>query len=151
MGRCAPLGYMPAEMVRRAGEKEGDLLMHTILIVDDQLDFAQPMAFWFKSKGFSVTVASNLGEVLKGLQESVPDLIFLDIIMPGVDGPAMLKKIREVSATVSVIMMSSYIEDKRDDKRVNYYQVSGIFFKGDDFSQALAMAEPLLKKSSSPS
>ena len=119
-----------------------------MLLIDDQLDYVQPMAFWFKSKGYSVTVATNAEDVLKVLQENTPDIIFLDIIMPVVDGPAMLKLIRHVNETVPVIMMSSYIEDHRQDKKVDPYGVSGTYFKGDDFSQALTLVESILKTGS---
>lgn len=119
-----------------------------LLLIDDQMDYVQPMSFWFKAKGYAVTVATNAEDALKALQENTPEIIFLDIIMPGIDGPAMLKIIRKVNETVPVVMMSSYIEDKREDKKVDPYGVSGTFFKGDDFSNALTLIESILKTGS---
>ncbi len=116
-----------------------------MLLVDDQLDFVQLMAFWFQEKGYSVTFTTSPEEALKIIKENTPDVAFLDLIMPNTDGVALLKKIREFNVSLPVIMMSSYIEDTRIEKKINVYKTSGVFYKGDDFLKAETLLEPILK------
>ena len=66
-----------------------------ILLVDDEQDFLEPIAFWLESKGYSVRMASNGEEALKLIEEEVPDIILLDVNMPVMNGVDTLKNIRE--------------------------------------------------------
>ena len=117
-----------------------------VLLVDDQIDFLQPMAFWLKSRGCAVQFTTNAEEAMQIIKSDPPQIVFLDIVMPEMDGPTLFKKIREFNQTIPIVMMSSYIEDKRAEKTLNFFGPYGVFFKGDDFSKALAIIESLSKK-----
>ena len=117
-----------------------------ILLVDDEQDFVDSMAFWLRARGYSVLVSYDCENVLKTIKEDAPDLVFLDIVMPGINGLAMLKKIREFNETIPIIMMSSFIKESRSEDESNFYNVSGIFNKGHDFSKALTLIKAALEK-----
>ena len=117
-----------------------------ILLVDDEQDFANSMAFWLKARGYSTVVEDNCENALKIIKQDAPDLVFLDVVMPGVNGLAMLKKIREFNETIPIIMMSSFIKESRSEDGSNFYNVSGIFNKGHDLSKALALIKTTLDK-----
>ncbi|OIO36029.1 MAG: hypothetical protein AUJ74_04180 [Candidatus Omnitrophica bacterium CG1_02_44_16] len=117
-----------------------------ILLVDDEQDFANSMAFWLKARGYSAVVEDNCENALKIIKQDAPDLVFLDVVMPGVNGLAMLKKIREFNETIPIIMMSSFIKESRSEDGSNFYNVSGIFNKGHDLSKALALIKTTLDK-----
>ena len=117
-----------------------------VLLVDDQLDFLQPMAFWLKAKGCSVRFVTSGEEAIEMIKADPPQIIFSDIVMPEMDGPTLVKKIREFNQTIPIVLMSSYIEDKRAEKTLNFYGPYGLFYKGDDFSKALAIIESLPNK-----
>ena len=115
-----------------------------VLLVDDELDYLQHMSYWFTSKGYSVTVASDGKEALKALKEDTPDIMFLDIFMPVMDGIETLKRLREFNTELPVIVISAYVEDKKVQEATKY-GVSGVFYKGEDFKQGLALLESTLK------
>ena len=116
-----------------------------ILLVDDEPDFTGPMASWFTSKGYSVTVVSRGEDALKSINDSPPDAIFLDIIMPNMDGYAVLKLIRTFNKTIPVIMISAYESKDKASQRDELSEATGFFNKNDDFSKALALVEQALK------
>src|SRR5688572_21788759 len=64
--------------------------MATILIVDDEQDCRRPLATLLGHEGYRIVQAADGLEGLARLREEKVDLILLDMIMPGVDGLAML-------------------------------------------------------------
>lgn len=80
-----------------------------LLIVEDDPFLSSIAAMHLKKKGCSVTVAVDGENALSLLEKEVPDLILLDIIMPGISGIEVLKKIKadDRYKEVSVIMFSN--------------------------------------------
>jgi len=115
-----------------------------ILLVDDDPDFAQAMAFWLESRGYSVTLVLNGEDAIRTIKENTPDIVFLDIVMPHMDGYTVLKLVREFNETLPVIMMSAYEKEEKVKRKVNFYGVSSFFDKGDNFSKAMALLESAL-------
>jgi CheY-like chemotaxis protein len=117
----------------------------TILLVDDEPVFTQPLEFWLKSKGYSVKVASGGKIALKMAKEdSALDIIFLDLNMPVMDGLETLKKIREFNKDIPVIIITAYVDDPRI-AEANSYGISGVFYKGKDFMEGLSLLETAIK------
>lgn len=114
-----------------------------IMLVDDETDFTDPMAFWLKSKGYSVIVANSGESAIKMVKEQTPDAIFLDINMPVMDGIMTLKKIREFNKEVPVIIISAFVDDLRVKEAIN--EISGVFYKGEDFKAGLSLLESALR------
>ncbi|PIU42091.1 MAG: hypothetical protein COS99_02095 [Candidatus Omnitrophica bacterium CG07_land_8_20_14_0_80_42_15] len=115
-----------------------------ILLVDDEADFRQLMSFWLKSKGYSVETAADGNAAIKMLQEKIPDIVFLDLNMPVVDGLGVLKKIRELDKNLPVIVISAYINDPRA-KEAMSYGISGVFYKRKNFEEGLSLLETALR------
>ena len=115
-----------------------------VLLVDDEEDFWQLMQFWLESKGYSATVASNGQEALDAIAKKKPDIVFLDIRMPVMDGVEALKRIRETDKKLPVILISAYVNDPRA-KDVLTYGVSGVFYKGKNFEEVLPLLESALR------
>ncbi len=113
------------------------------LLVDDETDFRQLMSFWMQSKGYAVVEASNGEDAVRLVKEEKPDIIFLDLNMPVMDGTEALMKIREFNKDVPVIVISAYVEDKRA-KEAMKAGISGVFYKGKDFQEGLALLEAAL-------
>jgi two-component system nitrogen regulation response regulator NtrX len=82
--------------------------MHNILIVDDEQSIRDSLTGILLDEGFSPTTAVNGEEALSRLREDKPDLILLDIWMPGMDGLETLTRIRDYLPDQLVIMMSGH-------------------------------------------
>ena len=81
-----------------------------IILVDDQQDFIEPIAFWLEAKGYDVRMAYNGKDALALVEKEVPDIIFLDINMPVMDGIETLKQLRVNHKTLPVIMITAESE-----------------------------------------
>jgi len=80
--------------------------MPTVLIVDDAANIRELVALYFTAAGFSVREAEDGPSGLASALEDPPDVVLLDIMLPGMDGAAVCRRIREVS-TVPVIMLTA--------------------------------------------
>jgi DNA-binding response OmpR family regulator len=67
----------------------------TIVIADDEPHVLRSLEFILKKQGYRVITATNGEEAFDRVKESNPDLVFLDIQMPKMDGNTVLRKLRE--------------------------------------------------------
>ena len=83
-----------------------------ILLVDDDPDFVEATKVVLESKPYKVITALSGGEGLKKAREEKPDLVLLDIIMPGVDGFQVCQQLKKDPqlAQIPVIMITSFSE-----------------------------------------
>jgi len=88
--------------------------MMKILIVDDEESIRLLYKEELEEDGFVVEVAKDGLEALKQVSLFKPDLITLDIKMPGLNGIETLKRIREMERQVLIVMCSAYGEYKQD-------------------------------------
>ena len=115
-----------------------------VLVVDDEYDFRQLMVVWLQSKGFNVTPLPDGNSALKFIKETPPDIVFMDLNMPVMDGVETLKRIRDFNKDVPVIIISAYLDRLRLTE-VKPYNVSGVFYKGEDFEKGLVLLETTLR------
>jgi DNA-binding response OmpR family regulator len=92
----------------------GERLMKRIMIVDDEENIRFLYKEELEEEGFTVELAKDGQEALDKLSLFKPDLITLDIKMPGLDGIETLKRIREIERHLPIIMCSAYGEYKQD-------------------------------------
>ncbi len=88
--------------------------MKKILVVDDEENIRLLFKEELEDEGFLVDLARNGEEALKKVSLFKPDLITLDIKMPGMDGIETLKRIRETERQLPVVLCSAYGEYKQD-------------------------------------
>ena len=81
-----------------------------ILVVDDEREIADMVEIYLVSDGYKVFKANNAQEGLDILDKEEIHLVLLDIMMPGMDGLEMCRKIRETS-NIPIIMMSAKSTD----------------------------------------
>lgn len=80
----------------------------SILIVDDEPNILQSLSGILADDGFDVLTASNGYEALKTIDQESPDLVLLDIWMPGIDGIETLKEIKKSNPVVQVIIITGH-------------------------------------------
>ena len=82
--------------------------MTQILIVDDEKNIRESLKGILQDEGFQVDNAKDGQSAIAMVQEERPDLVLLDIWMPGLDGIETLKKMRELHPDLQIIMMSGH-------------------------------------------
>ncbi len=81
-----------------------------ILIVEDELKIAEILSDYMKQSGFSVTHLDNGRNVVSHVKSEPPDLILLDIMLPGGDGLDICRELRKFSE-VPIILVSARVEE----------------------------------------
>ncbi len=79
---------------------------NTILLIDDDENICTVVSLYLKKEGFNITVATDGVSGLAEFKKKTPDLVLLDIMMPGMDGIEVIKEIRKESKT-PVIMLTA--------------------------------------------
>ncbi|MBI2355213.1 MAG: sigma-54-dependent Fis family transcriptional regulator [Deltaproteobacteria bacterium] len=80
----------------------------TILIVDDEKDIRISLSGILEDEGYQVVTAASGVEALECARQELPDLVLLDIWMPGMDGLETLEKMKTLFPQVTVIMISGH-------------------------------------------
>lgn len=88
--------------------------MKRILVVDDEENIRFLYEEELAEEGYEVSVAASAEEALAQIEAHRPDLITLDIRMPGVDGIEFLRLLRERDRDLPVIIVTAYGEYKQD-------------------------------------
>jgi DNA-binding NtrC family response regulator len=80
----------------------------TLLIVDDERTLARSIKLFMSEQGYEADVAENADTALDLLDRLRPDLVLLDVCLPGLSGIELLKRIREFDRNIAVIVMTAY-------------------------------------------
>jgi DNA-binding response OmpR family regulator len=84
-----------------------------LLIIDDDVNVQRLYKESLEEEGYEVIIATSGKSGLEKFEQEKPDLVTLDIVMPDMDGIALLKKMKEQRPDIPVIMSTAF--DYRDD------------------------------------
>lgn len=117
--------------------------MKTILIVDDEKNLSRLYEKELTKEGYNVILAGSGGEALDKLETSSPDLVVLDIRMPGMDGIEVLGKILGKNNRLPVIINTAYSSYQN-----NYmsWAADAYLIKSSDLTELKAKIRDLLDK-----
>jgi two-component system, OmpR family, phosphate regulon response regulator OmpR len=82
-----------------------------ILVVDDDVELRDLLRDYLARQGIEVSVLHDAGSLERRLERERPDLIVLDLMMPGVDGLTALRKLRASGDDIPVIMLTARADD----------------------------------------
>ena len=82
-----------------------------ILVVDDDVELRDLLRDYLARQGIEVSVLHDAGTLERRLERERPDLIVLDLMMPGVDGLTALRKLRASGDDIPVIMLTARADD----------------------------------------
>src|SRR5579862_1961050 len=83
-------------------------MAYSVLVVDDEALTLRTISRGLSGEGFEVVTAASGEEGLKIFEEQKPDLVLLDIVLPGIDGVEVLRQIKAANPACIVVMMSAY-------------------------------------------
>jgi DNA-binding response OmpR family regulator len=110
---------------------------YKILIIEDEQQIARYMQLELRHEGYLVEIEYDGRDGLRRIQEAEPDLVLLDVMLPGMDGMEICRRVRQFSQ-VAIIMLTS--RDQTVDK------VMGLDLGADDYVSKLADIEELLAR-----
>ncbi|MFQ5901860.1 MAG: sigma-54-dependent transcriptional regulator, partial [Thermodesulfobacteriota bacterium] len=82
--------------------------MSKILVVDDEESIRKAISGILRDEGFEVSLARDGDEAMRMMKRTTPDVVMLDIWMPGIDGIEVLKRLKERYPTLAIIMISGH-------------------------------------------
>jgi len=83
-----------------------------ILLVDDEKEFVETLSERIRMRDHKSDVALDGEEALKRIDDDLPDVVVLDLKMPGIDGMEVLRRIRTAYPDVQVIMLTGHGSEK---------------------------------------
>jgi CheY-like chemotaxis protein len=104
---------------------------HKILIIDDEDDIREVAALSLESvAGWDVIMANSGAQGVARAAEQRPDAILLDVMMPGMDGPATVRELRNnpVTARIPVLLLTAKVQGT-DQRRFADLGVEAVLFK----------------------
>ena len=122
-------------------------MTHRILVVDDEPDITALVAYHLAKGGYRVSTAANGPDALKAAREERPDIVVLDLMLPGISGYDVLAELRKREETkdVGVILLTA--------RREETDRIRGLSLGADDYltkpfdmMELLARAESLLRR-----
>lgn len=88
----------------------------TILIVEDEKPYSRALTLKLQNSGFKALSAENGEEALKILRKQKIDLVFLDLVMPKMNGFVLLEILKKENINVSVIALSNLSQQSDENK-----------------------------------
>ena len=82
-----------------------------IMVIEDNADLQEIYKHSFEKGGFDVVLEGNGLEGIVGVVEHMPDVILLDLMMPGMDGFGFLRKVKETGGLSIPVIVCSNISD----------------------------------------
>ncbi len=109
-----------------------------ILVVDDDPPILRMLARTLDAEGYAVTTAADGAAALVAIEHSAPDLVVLDVAMPGLDGLAVCRRIRAKGLSVPILLLTARAEVEA--------RVAGLDAGADDYLAKPFAAEELLAR-----
>lgn len=91
-------------------------LLKSILIIDDEIEANDLIRTFLERRGYTVYGASDGQSGIDAIKTKKPDLVFLDIKMPGMDGIDVLLKLKEENISAKIIVVTGLSEGEQIEK-----------------------------------
>lgn len=116
-----------------------------ILVCDDEKDFLEVLAAQLQAEGYEVDTVASGKEAVHSVREAAPDIVFLDIRMPEMDGIQTLRQIRKISRTVPVVMLTANYRDEISFTAADELGSFGFFPKTGSVQELIAVIQANLR------
>ncbi len=117
----------------------------SVLLIDDEPDFLFAMKTWLTMRGFLVETAPGGREGVEMVRRHRPDVVFVDVKMPEMDGIDTLAALRTFEEDLPIILITAFGLNPRI-QEAEKYGVTGFFQKSQEFSRAAVLIEQAVRK-----
>jgi len=95
-----------------------------VMLVDDEEEFVRTLAERLEIRGFSVKVALNGERALDMVGSDIPDVMVLDLRMPGIDGLEVLRRVKKMAPEVQVVILTGHGSEQDEEiaQRLGAYE-----------------------------
>ena len=80
----------------------------TIVAIDDEVDFITMLQDYFTPRGYDIEVAIRGAKGIEIVKEKKPDVVLIDLKMPGIDGDEALKLLKSMEPSPQIIFVTAY-------------------------------------------
>jgi CheY-like chemotaxis protein len=87
-----------------------------VLLVDDEKEFIETLSERLKMRDLDAKMALDGEQALESLQDDEPDVMLLDLKMPGMDGMEVLRQVKKAFPNVQVVMLTGHGSDKDEEQ-----------------------------------
>ena len=110
-----------------------------ILLVDDEPDILEFLSYNLKKEGYEVSTASNGNDAILIAEKEIPQLIILDVMMPGLDGVETCTEMRKIPKLNNTVI--TFLTARNED----YAQIAGFEAGADDYINKPIKPKVLIK------
>jgi CheY-like chemotaxis protein len=127
-------------------------MMHKILIIDDDPAVRGAFSLILEDVGYEVQEAESGLQGIEMVKESRPDLIFLDLRMPGIDGVETLRRLNNIDDRLSIYVVTAFANEYMDQLKIAYdeglhFQIASKPLSSTQIKQIVSsVIMPLMKK-----
>ena len=79
-----------------------------VLVVDDEKDIRELVSLFLQKDGYRVTTVESGSRAIEAVQREMPDVVLLDLIMPGMNGVEVLKALHAIKPELPVVIVTGY-------------------------------------------
>ena len=116
------------------------MLKEKILLVDDEPDIIEIIGYNLKKEGYEILTATNGTDAIKIAKKETPDLIIMDVMMPGMDGMEACYEMRAIPSLKDALI--TFLSARNED----YSQIAGFDAGADDYITKPIKPRLLIKK-----
>jgi len=113
----------------------------TVLLVDDDMDVLESTQYLLMDEGFDVITAKNGEEAINEFSSNKPDIIFMDIKMPIMNGYDAFYKIKKLDKNAKIVLTSSYAINNEQFQKAKEHTLSDLLNKPFDIDSMIKMIE----------
>ena len=111
----------------------------TVLLVDDDMDVLESTQYLLMDEGFDVITAKNGEEAINEFSSNKPDIIFMDIKMPIMNGYDAFYKIKKLDKNAKIVLTSSYAINNEQFQKAKESTLSDLLDKPFDIDSMIKM------------
>lgn len=116
-----------------------------LLVVDDVETIREFVQYYFEERGYTVLKVASAEEALPVIKEEAPDIMLLDMHLPGMNGLELLKLVRQFNRAIKVIMVSGSNVDFKTDPRLQELNILEFIHKPSGLAELESAVEKAIQ------